>query len=525
PAAPTRPPSARPSAPAPGFRLSDEAMTKLGLKLGGEVAKWFLTPVEAPVSLSGESAAAWANYKLDSWGDYSAWADAQTPAAVPADFDVLANAEALDVVSGLAPAESGAEVLQAADAVGAGVVESAPVSPGLGNLGTLTAGLATAAALVDMGFTIAGDMPDAAKAVNAALDAVIIVGVWIPVYGWAIALVAGVVKGILGIFAGDLWGSGPSHEQREAAEANRALTEGASPFGREVGAALTPREALTIMIGWTSGYCGGYHSWAIGTSLINPDDPSVQRLGFGNNPCYWNTGHPYREWPEASAMTLDDQATALVKYAETDLVVGIQAGVSPYLLAGANLSLADLIKRKAAGWRQMMDNGLTLDGIDVVAAEQRKQPHLREVAEFFGHRDWHRLVQWHLQDFWTRYVVTNRQGSLQDFSKRLGYADWHALRDEVVAGYDAVRARVMAVDARASVYGGASIAAEAVPEGADPDDGLRARLDALRLRVETLEVRAGELKAAATAAATAPADEYVAAFDPMSTFGVSWSSP
>ena len=332
----------------------------------------------------------------------------------------------------------------------------------------------------------------------------IIVTIWIPVIGWVVALVIAVVKGILSLFGGALFGGGKSHAQREAEEVADLMARGAAPFSAAMAAAWSPRELVDAIIPWTTGYCGGIRDIAVMVSLTpsdGPDPAPTQGPGtilVGQNPCYINAGKPYRDWPDADAMTRDDFALALVRYADTDLIqpraVSIQGGVNPAMLADAEWRLKMMILGKAAAWREAMDAGLTLDALDAIASERRKEPRLRDVAAFFGFPgDWHGLVGWQVQDAWTRYLTTSRNGSLSDFAARLGFTSWIACRDAVIDSYDATRRRVLALHDRMTWMDNDREETMPTPTTYAPDPALAAHLDFLEARVADLERRlAGE---------------------------------
>jgi hypothetical protein len=85
--------------------------------------------------------------------------------------------------------------------------------------------------------------------------------------------------------------------------------------------------------------------------------------------------------------------------------------------------------------------------MDRLATEKRKQPRLNEIAAFYGFSDWHELVGWHIQDYWTRYLVTSRDGSLSHFAQTVGYPDWVSLRDAIMSSYGTWADRVKRLNA------------------------------------------------------------------------------
>lgn len=500
------PAAARPAAAAPAaapmpvqtFHLSDRMLAKFSQKAVEQVIGFFNTPLEASFRLSPEVAVEWASYRAGEYADYGSWTIEQTPATTTADYNIVANSEALDAATG---------------AQSAGVEATGASTSAYGNLTVALKVLGVVGVLVDIGFTIAGDQPTALKAINVALDVAILVFMFIPGIGQVIAVVLAIVKALLGLFGSSLFGGGESHAVREMREVQRTL-EQASGLARELGQALSPRELVRTLWRWQTGYCGGVTPLAIMASLT---DPEGGYLLVAKNPCYQNQasaglpGH-YREWADSNATTLDDQAIALLKYGQTDLTVSIQAGVSPSYLSGPDWTLADGVKKKAAAWYEMMTtHQVTLDHLDVLAAEHRKQPRLHQIATFYGFEDWHALMGWHLQDLWTRYQVTNRQGTLLEFAQRLGYPDWIRLRDFVADSYGLTMDQVLALRDRIMAWGRGPLGTTLVDPLAEPftplaavDDvspqaALAARLRALGGLVTTIEGRCGAWRAAVLA--------------------------
>jgi hypothetical protein len=493
-----------------GFTLSPQAQVKLGLTVTKEVTKWFLTPVDQTMELSPEAQAAWGDYKLGEQADYSEWLQGQTPPQEAADLIALDNQAALTSV------ETGEGLTgDAAAAIVDGTVEAVPLSmdTGMSLLGPALKALGIAGALTDMGFTIAGKLPDAEKAVISALDAAIIGAMFIPVYGWAVGLALGVVRAVIGIFGGSIFGTPAlSHKQREALEAQRTASQGLNPWMQQVAAVMTPRELVPVLIWWGTGYCGGGSSVAVMTSLIGG-------LYIGSPGCYANNGHPYHEWPNAGAMTRDDMALALCKYGEAEARVSVQAGIAQYYLDDMNSAGIALLKKRMAAWAELVAQGATLDDLDALALEQRQTPHWNAVANFFGEATWHDLIGWHLQDLWTRYLVTSRNGSMQDFARKNGYPSWLAMRDAVMVPYDRVMTDVMAFDATLAIYDGKSVLMTALPTPVTPAQALTVRVGSLGDRLTLLEAACPAWLAAQQAAAA-----YAAANPPPATDYYNWGS-
>ena len=440
-----------------GFMLSDKAMAKLGLAGVRQVTKWFLTPSDVPATaLSPEVASAWQSYRFAEFADYSQWAGNQTPLTEIGDFSEIGNLEALESIEAVAGGIDSFGGLEAAggafpgelggleSAAGTGAEAATVGTETISLLGPALQVLGVCAVLIDIGFTITGDQPVAMKAINVALDVAILVCMFIPVWGWIVALVLSIVKAIIGLFAG----GGPSHAQREAEEMVWYVEHGAKPFIRLLADVRSPRELVDHMVAWTSGYCGGHNEVAIAFWLINADDPA-QRVGIGSmhpgsdlpNECYWNdlgtyTNQSYYRGQNPYYMTRDDMAWALVNHGLTDLTVRIQAGISESMRGTLDATMDEIVTKKITAWREaMLDHGLDLDDMDAIAGEQRKQPRLEKIAAYFGFESWKGLTQWHLQDYWTRYIVTHREGSLFGFAVACGYETWTELRDAVMESY------------------------------------------------------------------------------------------
>lgn len=453
-------------AAAPGaqpFQLSDKAMVKLGLAGVKQVTKWFLTPTDTPFAMSPDVATAWQSYRVGEYADYTSWAGEQTPLTEVADLDVASNVDALSSVEGVAggidavagsaevaPGLFAGEVGGLESAASSGVEATAVASETISLLGPALQIIGVVGVLVDIGFTITGDQPDVLKAVNIAIDVAIIVCMFVPVWGWIAALVLSLVKIVIGLFTGQ---QGPSHAQREALETKWYADHGAKPFLQGLGGVLSPRELLRYMVEWGSGSCGGVHEVAISFTLQAPDGGLVQ-IGHQHvygaqtpNACYFNVGASYRNVADVSLLTQDAMAELLVEFGESDLGINIQAGIAPELKAPMNTTMDDIVTKKLRAWKEAMDFGLTLDDLDAIATEQRKQPRLMAIAAAFGFAHWRDLAQYHLQDYWTRYIVTSRDGSLNHFAQSLGYGrGWIELRDAVLDSYGAVYDRVEHLD-------------------------------------------------------------------------------
>lgn len=429
--------AAGPAGPPPSdFMLSDKALSKLSASIAKEVTKWFLAPPDLTMGLSPEAAQAWGAYRAGEWADYSSWADAQTPPTESyAQLDVANNAQAVDVAGSAGdltasnPTGIGGTVPDGAATVGS------EAGTTMSTLSVALAVIGTAACLVDIGFVITGTQSDVVKAIQVALDIAIIVCLWIPAIGWIVSLVLGLVKMVVGLFGG----SGMTHAQREMMEFGKYVKNTVDPFVKGLAKRLSPREVIDYVITWGSGYCGGIHQGAIAFSLVNAENPS-EVLGIGSmapgsnlpNHCYWNQGRRYRQW-DAYAMTRDEMAEAMIVYGPTDLIAQPQVGVSASYLASVAGPIDEMLTKKMAAWAEQYEAGMTLDEMDILAREYRKQPRLNAIAQFFGYDNWHDCLGWTIQDYWTRYLVTSPNGSVNDFARTLfGMPDLITLRDTVM---------------------------------------------------------------------------------------------
>lgn len=317
--------------------------------------------------------------------------------------------------------------------------------------------------VVDIGFTIAGNAPDVQKAIDVALDVASLACLFIPVVGWVIAIVIQLVKFIIDLFGGDLFGGGLSHAQREALETAR-YGQNLNPMFPELSNAFTPRELHRAICNWTSGYCGGIHVIAMGVNLILKDGDVVYvagkpltisstdlgtgapvllppgatqtTLGIGDNgpnggQCYWLKGTPFE------MMTNDEMAWALGMYATKNGVIAeAQAGIAEALKTQFNDPVQNTIEARAQPMANFLAHGLTLDQIDQVALEYRAQPHLNALATAYGWPDWQHMLADVMHDEWQIFSIITTHGSLHDFALQNGYPTMYALRAHAFATYE-----------------------------------------------------------------------------------------
>lgn len=330
------------------------------------------------------------------------------------------------------------DVTSAADAISAGEVEvetfSAPID--LADLGSVMQVLGVAALLVDIGFTIAGDAPNAVKAITTALDIGMIVCLYIPVYGWIAAIVLAVVKFVFKLFAGQLFG-GLSHEEREALERAR-YARAVSPMLPEIAQCYAPRELVRTLWRWGSGACGGQGDVAMmiglrGTSII---------FGQPGPSCPYQVG------------TLDEQAEAFASGIGHDpnLYAAAQVGIRPDLRAVFESGVLEAIRARVGLYESMWAQGITLDQMDAIAAEYRRTDALQALATLYGWATWQAMFAALVGPAWAAYVEATPTGaSINGLAQRYGFPDAIALRETAFAGYAAFAARVRALDTRVTV--------------------------------------------------------------------------
>lgn len=305
----------------------------------------------------------------------------------------------------------------------------------LADLGSVLQVIGTVGLVVDMAFTILGDASDAQKAFDLALDAVMIAALWIPVYGWAIAIVVGIIK-----LLGDLFGfsHGLTHAQREALE-RQQYGERLAPMLADLGHAYSPREMIHVLIDWSSGYCGGTHEIAMMAQLHDPAGWSIGGASGGVVPlvspaCYqWAAvfaGTVYRGLPLSSTgLSVDEQALLLVQYGATDFAALAQVGIREDLQVVFEDAVTARVRQKIPTWQALLAEGATLDDLDAVAEEIRLTADLHDLAAFYGYETWQALLTPMLQPAWTDYYAAHAaDGSLGGFALAHGYPTLRAWR-------------------------------------------------------------------------------------------------
>lgn len=319
--------------------------------------------------------------------------------------------------------------------------------------------------VLDIGFTIAGDAPDIQKAIDVALDVASLVCLFIPVVGWIIAIVIQVVKFIIDLFGGDLFGGGLSHQQREQLETAR-YSENISPMFPILAGAYTPRELWAAIVDWGSGYCGGTHVVAMsvglklhagdvvmvaGKPVTVPTDPNGAVNGYdallspGRQPCYWITGL-------FQGMTNDEQAWAIAKYGSVNgFIAEAQAGIREDLKTQFNVPTQNVLMARTQPMRTFIDHGFTLDQIDQVAKEYRAQPHLAALAAAFGFPDWQHFFAFTVNNEWLAFSTANTHGTLHDFALANGFQSMYDFRATALATYDDYYNRAQAAMAAITV--------------------------------------------------------------------------
>lgn len=307
------------------------------------------------------------------------------------------------------------------------------------NLAEVMLGVGVVALVADMVFVILGDEPNWMKAVDVAIDAASIVCLFIPTIGWIIAIVLQIIRFIFHLFGG----GGLTHAQRQILETAR-YAERLHPIFPQIAQAYSPRELLRVLIAWGSGYCGGTHNVAIGTGLHNFPGPGDE-LPFGSQDCPYHTG-------PNEGITFDEQAMALATRGQTtDFWADAQVGIEANIKVQFNNQVQNTVTARCAVYAEMAAQGLTLDQMDVVAAEFRRTDRLNRFAAIFGWDSWQAMFSMILQPAWADYVATipaNGTGSLNAFAQSLGYADAIALRDAAFSGYRTVGDRILDLEDR-----------------------------------------------------------------------------
>ena len=317
--------------------------------------------------------------------------------------------------------------------------------------------------VIDIGMTIAGDAPDVQKAIDVALDVASLVCLFIPVVGWVVAIVIQLVKFIIDIFGGDLFGGGLSHAQREALETAR-YGQNLNPIFPQIANAYTPRELFRAIVEWTTGYCGGIHNIAMGVNLVLVDGDVVTIGGrdYTISTVALGTGQPILLPPGTTQTTLgivdnganghgcyalkgsvfeaitnDEMALALAKYAtKNGIIAEAQAGIAESMKVQFNTPVQNSIMARAAPMANLVNHGVTLDGIDQIALEYRAQPHLNALAAGFGFATWQDLFAYVVANEWAVFNWTVTHGSLHDFAVQNGYQTMYAFRAAALATYE-----------------------------------------------------------------------------------------
>jgi hypothetical protein len=339
-----------------------------------------------------------------------------------------------------------------------GVGETALTTGIAAPIASLSGVLMVVGLVVDIGMTIAGDAPDVQKAIDVALDVASIVVLFIPVVGWAIAIVIQLVKFIIDLFGADLFGGGMSHEQREILETAR-YGENINPMYGELAGSYTPRELYRTIVQWGSGYCGGRHIVAMSIVLnLAPGDvvpvagqsytvTDYMTLGLADNEqaggCYWLKGTPFER------ITNDEQAWALAAYGSVNGVSAMaQAGIADWRKTQFNDPAKNIIMARCVPMKNFLDHNVSLDQIDQIALEYRAQPHLNALASAYGYGTWQELFASVVATEWAVFNWTVSHGSLHDFAVQNGYQSVYAFRAAALAPYETTWSRTQAMSAR-----------------------------------------------------------------------------
>ncbi len=477
-------------APAGGFQLSDQMLAAIGLKaaktlldvLNGATVTQVVMDLTGLASLPASVATGLPVAAIISVGQTWIQALTSSPAAAAAELvDVPGGSAAaagladgtvqlVDITPALAAepitvadltpaAASSLESSIATGGVATGgelVLEAPPIS----NLGGLLQGLGIAGLAVDIGFTIASNKPDVVKGIDTALDTAAIACLIFAETGVGIvlAVVIEVVKFIFDLFSGTLFGGGLSHTEREVLETAR-YARNLEPMFPEIAGALTPRELLTVLIHWGSGACGGIEQIAMMTWVTMPAGARVRVGGraatlaadtllyFAAPGCaIYNTPANYAWGATWAGITFDELAVILTQHAAT-FQAEAQAGIAEWRKAPFNTEVVHLVQARIKPAAGMMARGFTLDDIDDVAAEYRRQPKLHAVANFFGFTTWQPMIGAIWAAEWKTFVDRNPHGTLTQFARELGYASARAWRDAGILSFEVFYDRMTSLQA------------------------------------------------------------------------------
>jgi hypothetical protein len=338
-------------------------------------------------------------------------------------------------------------------------------------------------ALINIGFDLASDMPDDMKAVAVALDVLNLALVFIPVVGWALAIIAALFKSsILKLMAPPL-----THEQRELLELKNVLERTAGMYNYYVRRATSPS---LLYYGIAVYNRGDLSHEAVGGVAV-----ALRYLSVDGR---WKIIRPAGATPRADGMvqhagswviqgTPQDFITSVALIPE-GMEVKIQAGIALEKLEPANTYLEDHIRLRARMiydaqhmdpdalkimahiWHITRDPVLNvrrwLDGTKINPAVGREgyeetvgteMPVLTEVlnslyyndlALYWGFTrqrstgtvvgDWRKLVGATIQPQWTTYhdlaIRSGRMPTLSGFLAYLGEENILTLRQHVFEG-------------------------------------------------------------------------------------------
>lgn len=201
------------------------------------------------------------------------------------------------------------------------------ISDGLGGLMPGAAGVGSViGAVISIGFDAASNMPMDQKMVSIALDILNLALAFIPVIGWALALIAGAFKSqIAGLFGG------LSHEEREKIETGLILSKVQVMWKYHIRPSVTPTQLYDGIADWASGSDGGHTDVAVIVDYLSLDGT---RKGAHRGTRAVS--------PRGTPQDFIDSVAAI----PAGLRVSIQGGVLPSKLAEANRFFTEGIRKR-----------------------------------------------------------------------------------------------------------------------------------------------------------------------------------
>lgn len=254
------------------------------------------------------------------------------PTSGPAFDDV-----GLDAYTDMGGLESAGDATGSAVEAGEVAAAGEDMVSDLASVGTIAAVIGAA---ISIGFDLASDMPDDQKAVSLALDLLNLALAFIPVIGWALAIVASILKSfVVGMF-GEL-----SHEQREIRETARILEEAQGIWKSSVRHSVTPTQLWCAFTDFSAGSNPPKIAVAVQYTSIKDGKPRVVDV----------TTKAYKQ-----AVVLGDPQDFIdsIVAIPGGLSVRIQGGVTPSKLAAANAFIHDVTIKRATTIQKVQQGDL-----------------------------------------------------------------------------------------------------------------------------------------------------------------------